>query len=240
MQTNIALSAVIGNGASLTMTSVEIADLTKKRHDNVMRDIKAMLDGLGAGLLSFEDTHVNPQNGQSYPIYRLPKRETLILVSGYRVDLRAKIVDRWMELEAGAPSAAMLDPSDPKVMLAVFSHLQQQVAEKDGIIAIQTEQVKKLERIDAALGSMCVRDAAKTLSVRPVDLTNFMVGRRWIYKRTGNKNWVAYQDKIQAGYLEHADYLYFDEQGRERVSTRALVTAKGLVKLAELLNQPLQ
>lgn len=239
MQTNIALSAVIGNGAPLTMSSVEIADLTGKRHDHVMRDIRVMLEELGGGLPNFGDTQINLQNGQSYPIFRLPKRETLILVSGYRVDLRAKIVDRWMELETGAPSAAMLDPSDPKVMLAVFSHLQQQVEEKDGIIAVQAEQVKKLERIDGALGSMCVRDAAKTLNVRPIDLTNLMAARRWIYKRVGNKNWVAYQDKIQAGYLEHADHLYLDEQGRERVSTRCLVTSKGLVKLAELLNEPL-
>lgn len=236
MQTHIALSAVIGNGSPLTMSSQEIADLTGKRHDNVRADIEKMGRELS---LTFQEKSEPSEGGRPTKVFHLDKRETLILVSGYRVDLRAKIVDRWMELESGAPSAAMLDPSDPKVMLAVFSHLQQQVAEKNGIIAIQTEQVKKLERIDGAAGSMCIRDAAKTLNVRPIDLTNLMAARRWIYKRVGNKNWVAYQDKIQIGYLEHADHLYLDEQGRERVSTRCLVTAKGLVKLAELLNEPL-
>ena len=83
----------------LTMSSLEIAELTGKRHDNVMRDIQGMLGELG-GVLSFEDTYTNPQNGQSYPIFNLPKREALILVSGYSVVMRAKIIDRWQELEA--------------------------------------------------------------------------------------------------------------------------------------------
>ena len=85
----------------LTMSSREIAELTGKEHRNVMRDIRGMLVTLHgeAGMLSFEHTHRNEQNGQEYPIFSLPKRETMILVSGYSVELRARIIDRWQELE---------------------------------------------------------------------------------------------------------------------------------------------
>lgn len=108
------------------------------------------------------------------------------------------------------------------------------------MIAEQGTRLQKLDRLEGAIGSMCVTDAAKTLNVYPAqNLFTFMNSRRWIFKRPGNKNWLAYHDKIQAGYLEHDDHMYFDSHGQERVSTRVLVTAKGLVKLAELLEQPL-
>lgn len=234
----ITTAAHIGNhGVPLTMSSREIADLTGKDHDNVRRDIKNMAEGLS---LSFEEKSEPSSGGRPSKVFLLPKRECLILVSGYNIELRARIIDRWMELEAGISAQRLvIDPSDPKVMLAVFDHLQKQVAEKDAIIAVQSEKVRQLDRLAAADGSMCLRDAAKTLNVRPKDLNAFMSARRWIYKRAGNANWIAYQDKIQAGLMEHIDHPFFDDQGRERISTRAHVTAKGLVRLAELLEQPL-
>ncbi|MFG1461751.1 phage regulatory protein/antirepressor Ant [Xanthobacter sp. DSM 24535] len=237
------LPAVAGpepNRPELTMSSLEIAELTEKRHDNVMRDIRNMLEALGGGAgLSFEGSYKDAR-GRTLSCFNLPRRECTILISGYDVGMRAKIIDRWMALEiAHAAPRLVVDPSDPKVMLAVFGHLQKQVAEKDALLAAQGAQVKKLERIEAATGSMCLRDAAKTLGIRPIDLTSLLSSRRWIHKRPGNRNWIAYQDKIQAGYLEHAEHLYSDDQGRERVSTRALVTSKGLVKLSELLTAPL-
>lgn len=226
----------------LAMSSVEIAERTGKEHRNVMRDARKMLTELHGegGVLTFEHTHANPQNGQSYPVFMLPKRECLTLVSGYSIALRAAIIDRWIELEhREAAPRLVVDPSDPKVMLAVFDHLQKTVAEKDEIIAAQGVQVKKLERLEGAKGSMCITDAAKTLGVGRDALIARMQAERWIFKRTGNKNWVAYHDKLMAGLLEHDDHIYIDSEGRERVSTRALVTAKGLVRLAEILNQPL-
>jgi len=83
----------------ITMCSRDIADLTGKRHDHVMADINKMIEWLGDTCPDFSgelpDTYGRPQK-----VYFLPKRETLILVSGYSIDLRAKIIDRWQELES--------------------------------------------------------------------------------------------------------------------------------------------
>lgn len=81
-----------------TMSSREIAQLTGKRHDNVKRDIETMLSALEINALKFEHIYRDGRNRKQSE-HLLPKRETLILISGYSAPLRAKIVDRWIELE---------------------------------------------------------------------------------------------------------------------------------------------
>lgn len=69
--------SIHGKAEVLAMSSQEIAELTGKRHDHVMRDIRVMLAELHSerGIPKFEDTHTNPQNGQTYPVFNLPRRE---------------------------------------------------------------------------------------------------------------------------------------------------------------------
>ena len=89
------------------MTSREIAELTGKRHDNVMADIRKMLSELGLDATEFSGTY-RTDRGNEYECFNLPKRETLILVSGYSIPMRARIVDRWEALETGKAVPAMV------------------------------------------------------------------------------------------------------------------------------------
>lgn len=79
-----------------TMSSREIAELTGKRHDHVLRDIDTLSPNLGS--LSKTSTY-SDSNGIPRRCWLLTKRDTLLLVSGYNVELRARIIDRWQELE---------------------------------------------------------------------------------------------------------------------------------------------
>ena len=82
-----------------SMSSLEIAELTGKEHRNVMSDIRKMLDELNIDAAMFSATYKAGRNN-TYECFNLPKRETLILVSGYSVSMRASIIDRWQELES--------------------------------------------------------------------------------------------------------------------------------------------
>ena len=99
---------IVNFGADVrTMTSREIADLTGKRHDNVMADIRKMLSELGLSSPDFSGEYKD-STGRTLLCFNLPKRETMILVSGYSIPMRARIVDRWEALETGKAKPAMV------------------------------------------------------------------------------------------------------------------------------------
>jgi hypothetical protein len=92
----------LNTASTLTMFSIEIPGLNKKAHKYVLADIRSMLTSLDNAAAEFSATaqYAGPNNyKRSAAVFLLPKRETYILVSGYSVELRARIVDRWMGLE---------------------------------------------------------------------------------------------------------------------------------------------
>jgi len=93
-----------------------------------------------------------------------------------------------------------------------------------------------LDRLTLADGSMCITNAAKSLQVRPKDLFAFLSARKWIYKRAGGKGWIAYQDRIQSGHLEHKIVTVEKSDGSEKMIENVLVTVSGMVKLAQIVD----
>lgn len=92
--------------ATVSMTSLEIVEFINSRrpegsaelrHDSFMAKVPKVL-GEG-GVQNFLETHVHPQNGQTYPIYRFPKRESMLMAMSYDYAAQAAIYDRWQELE---------------------------------------------------------------------------------------------------------------------------------------------
>ncbi len=80
-----------------TMSSIEIAQLTEKNHKDVMRDIRNIEAELGQRI-SAPSSYVSEQN-KKITMLTLDKENSLLLVSGYSVKLRQKIIRRWLELE---------------------------------------------------------------------------------------------------------------------------------------------
>jgi len=83
-------------------------------------------------------------------------------------------------------------------------------------VAAQQPKVEALERIASSDGSLCMRDSAKVLQIRPVDLKNWLLMNCWIYGRPGHSGWLGYQDKIQAGLLCHKVHTKVEADGNRR------------------------
>lgn len=87
------------------MSSLEIAEITGKRHGRVLKDTRKMLEELGligvakTDASSFVETIYNNSQNKIQPMVILDKELTFKLITGYNVTLRNLIVKRWLALE---------------------------------------------------------------------------------------------------------------------------------------------
>ncbi|MFJ2360413.1 phage antirepressor KilAC domain-containing protein [Pseudomonas fluorescens] len=214
------------------MSSREIAELIGSSHDNVLKTIRALV---AKGVVSSNDTpYVHPQNGQVYREFLLSQRDTLVVVSGYSVELRARIIDRWQELEAQASQFQIPATYAEALQAAADQAKDNQTLRL--VILDQAPKVAAINRLAAAGGAICITDAAKHLQLKPSKLFAWMQQNRWIFRRQGSGRWTAYQPRITSGLMVHkVTALKPDsETGADRAAFDPLVTPKGLARLAEL------
>nr|WP_235038316.1 Rha family transcriptional regulator [Pseudomonas brassicacearum] len=109
------------NVSRTTMSSREIASVTGKRHDNVKRDILAMLKELKVDPLKFEDIYLDGRNREQVQ-YQLDREHTDCLLTGYSAPMRMKVIRRWRELEQqdGARQAVLANGTKVVGELAIL------------------------------------------------------------------------------------------------------------------------
>jgi len=219
-----------------TMSSREIAELCGKRHDNVVRDIEKMLREIidlkfeaNEFLSSYKDSI-----GRTLKEYRLPKDLTVTLVTGYRADLRYKVVKRLEELESLNQPIELTGPQlMAKALLEADETLKAQALQ----IEHMREDVEAHAQLVKAEGTLNITDAAKNLGMQPKALFNWMDSNQWIYKRAYHKNWLAYQTKCDQGLLLVKTTVVSLAGCHQRIREQVRVTAKGLSRLAKDLRQ---
>ena len=113
--TNLAPRFSQSENVARTMSSREIASVTGKRHDNVLRDIAAMLKDLKADLLRFEDIYLDGRNREQLQ-YLLDREHTDCLLTGYSAPMRMKVIRRWYELEGQAAARQAVIANGTKVV----------------------------------------------------------------------------------------------------------------------------
>lgn len=77
----------------MTMSSLEIAELTGKKHYNVLADIRVMLGELGERSTDFSGDYKD-QGGRTYPCFNLDRHHTECLLTGYSAQMRMAVIKR--------------------------------------------------------------------------------------------------------------------------------------------------
>ena len=68
--------------------------------------------------------------------------------------------------------------------------------------------------------------------MKPGALFTWLKSNRWIYRRTEKGPFVAYQPRIDSGYLVHKVEVIEREDKQDKLVESVRVTPKGLAKLA--------
>ncbi|MEX5683005.1 Rha family transcriptional regulator [Pseudomonas silesiensis] len=118
---------ILQQGNVVTMSNLEIAELTGKRHDNVMADVEKMLIELGINAPEFSGTYRTSQ-GNKFKCFNLPRREVDVLLTGYSPPMRAAVIDRWRVLEAEVSQPQFKVPTTLHGALLLAAELEEQRA----------------------------------------------------------------------------------------------------------------
>lgn len=169
-------------------------------------------------------------------IFYLDYSHTITLITGYDVEKRKKVVDRWLELEAQAAQPYKV----PQTYAAALLEAGRLALENERLTAECEALLPRAEahdRLSAADGSLSVTEAAKALKVKPKTLFAWLSRNRWIYRRTGSARWLGYQAHTSNGDLEHRTTTIICGDGSEKITEQVRVTAKGLTKLAKVARE---
>ncbi len=208
----------------LTMSTLEIAELTEKEHKNVLADVRKMFDELEISSAEFSAQYKD-RTGRTLPMFNLDKELTLTLVAGYNVKLRNAIVKRWQELEAAK------QPQLPTDYITALEHLLEAKKNEQKLLTTITEQKPKVEFVDNFVdssGLKTFRQVAKVLGINERKFREFLKSEKIMYQQ--GSSWLPYADHLNAKRFENKTG---ESGGHTFISS--YFTPKGEVWIAGLL-----
>ena len=198
-----------------TMTSLEIAELTGKPHNDVLKAIRKMepawvkVNGGNFSLVDYRD-----QKGELRPCYSLTKTETLYIATKFNDEARAKLVLRWEELER-------------KLALPA----EDIIAQADAIVGSALQMLN-----EDAEDTLTATQVAKTFNMSVFDF-NAVLRDMGIQYRRGGK-WNLSDDLQGRGYTAERVHVGYTLKGQKKIRTYMTWTMAGLHYLNSKLGYP--
>lgn len=185
-----------------TITSLQIAAIIGRRHNNVLRDIRKMeqawqkINGIKFDLINYCDVR-----GRLQPCYKLTKLESLYVATKFDDESRAKLISRWAVLEA-------------KEQKRVYQTFRK-----------QQERLSYLNDVIESHGTMTSTEVAKELHITVRRLHSMLHKLGVIFKQSGL--WFVYAKYDDKHLVDYETQLVSDKSGRRYTSHRMRWTEKG-------------
>lgn len=216
---------------AVTMSSIEIAELTKKAHKNVLADCRKLIDEYEKlfnnqlaeiSALIFSTTYKD-RNNEDKPSFLLSKQATLDLITGYSLPMRHAINKRWMELE----NQQFTIPRTFAEALRLAADTQEKLDEANLKIEQDKPKVEFAMAVRNMEGACAIGDFCKTIGW----------GRNKLFKQMREDgilqaNNLPYQRYIDRQYFVVIEHIPFtDSNGKTYPAFQTMVTGSGQVFL---------
>lgn len=217
--------------ASEYMTSKEIATITGKPHNDVLKAIRAMEPAwykITEGNFSLSE-YTDP-TGRKLPMYKLTKTECLYIATKFNDEARAKLVIRWEELETKERQNV---PALPQTYLEALKALVLSEEQKQ-VLALENKSMKpKADYFDTLVergSNLNLRDTAKMIGVSERFFIEYLLLNGYLYRDAKRKL------KPIAKYV--GKYFVLKEWVRgENTGSQTLVTVEGKDRFYQLINK---
>lgn len=186
--------------AKEVMSSLEIAELTGKRHSDVMRDIRNIIEQIGNETeRNFALSEYRDSTRRKLPMYILDKKGSLCLASGYDAKLRMTIINRWEELELEKRSHIIELPDFTNPAEAAIAWAEQYKAKEAALLEAQ-KQKEHVERLTHDAKTYTTSEIAKELNIKSANqLNNILADHKVQYKL--NNTWLLYSNYADKEYV---------------------------------------
>lgn len=235
------------------MTSLQIAEITGKPHNDVMKAIRKMepaWEKVQGGKFSLMQEEVETNNGghKMRPYFSLTKEECLYIATKFNDEARAKLIKRWKELEEQhqKPSLpqnylealkSLVKAEEEREQLALENRKQQQeivtISKENMELGNKiTEMLPKVSYYDLILQSnatMTITQIAQDYGMSAVRMNKELESMRIQHKVRGQ--WILYGRFLTGGYVHSRAVDIIRSDGRHDVKYNTEWTTKGRIFL---------
>lgn len=233
------MNDIIQSSTAMRMSTREIADLTRKRHSNVMRTAES-LDESGVITLSQIERVENPGPGPTWiNHYTLDKRDSLVLVARLSPEFTAAVVDRWQELESKQPQSSFVIPTTLSGALQLAADQAKKIEDQEKQLSLAAPKVDFYNAVTKSEDAISIAEVAKTLNVKGLGQNKMfkLLREKGVLQTGGAKHNQPYQKHVDAGHFRLVETSWVAGNGDVRINMKTVVLQKGLDYIRKLIEK---
>jgi len=247
------MNNLTNNKNGQTVSSREIANYAGKNHKDVMRAIRKMeeswieVNGRNFALVDYVDG-----KGEKRPEYLLTKKESLYIATKFNDIARARLINRWEELEQQVQNNQFQIPTTLSGALLLASQQAEQIEQQQLLLQQTNKQLSEVstkvneqasqlkEQAHKVVFADAVIDNGESILIGHlatlITQAGFEIGQNRLFKLlrdlgylgcVGEKKNKPLQHAIESGLFELKYSEYLDNKGNRKMTTVTKVTAKG-------------